>query len=362
MIELSISMSGFYHLDLCGCLRKARQLGYGGVEAAYYDLFSFDRGPNQRFVSEHLMRNDEVTDRILAAQAEMATRVTGVHGPVVPLNAPNWKDRLWIYKEAFRRMARLGARDFTVHAGGGTVADFAAEFPAIERNIAELAVIAESYGIAVCVESGCMPYEINTISDLAALLKRNPRLSHTADLSHNYFHAPKKDDPYCIDEVIEKLGDRVRVVHAVDHQPSSPWCHDLPVGMGNIDWKRFFKGILAKGFNGTICCENSPDAITAFLRKLRRICHGATAVLPPSTVGAHTDLKPEDALANENINDILGHDPYMRRVPFDGATIIWSDAKEQWDGTTIGDQLYSASLEYIKSLLSQLGATFNPKN
>ena len=361
MIELSISVSGFYHLDLCGCLRKARQLGYGGVEAEYMDLFSFERGPNQRFVSEHLMRNDEVTDRVLAAQAEMRTRVTGVHGPIVPLNAPNWKERLWIYDEAFRRMERLGAKNFTIHAGGGTVTDLAAELPVIERNISELAVVGESHGVTVCVESGCMPYEIYTISDLAALLERNHRLGHTADLSHNYFHAPDKNDPFSIDEVIGKLGSRVRVVHLVDYQPSTPWCHDLPAGMGGIDWERFFKGILAKGFNGTICCENTPDAITAFLIKLRQICRGNMAVLPPSTVGAHMSTKPEDALANENINNILGHDPYMRRLPFNGATIIWDGAKEQWDGTTISDQLYSASLEYIKSLFAHLGASFGIK-
>lgn len=66
-------------------------------------------------------------------------------------------------------------------------------------------------------------------------------------------------------------------------------------------------------------------------------------------------------MANENINDILGHDPYMQRLPFNGATIIWNDAKEQWDGTMISDQLYSASLEYIKSLLSHLGASFGVK-
>jgi len=46
----------------------------------------------------------------------------------------------------------------------------------------------------------------------------------------------------------------------------------------------------------------------------------------------------------------------MRRVPFDGATISWNDAKENWDGTALGDQLYAASLEYIKPLLSRLGA------
>ncbi len=285
MIELSISISGFYHLDLCGCLRKARQLGYGGVEAEYMDLFSFARGPDQRFVPERLMRNDEVTGRVLAVQEEMGTRVTGVHGPIVPLNSPGWKDRLWIYEEAFRRMERLGAGNFTIHAGGGTVTDLAAEFSLLERNIAELAVIAGAHGITVCVESGCMPYELNTVSGLAAFLERNPRLGHTADLSHNYFHAPDKNDPFSINEVVEKLGERVRVVHLVDYDPATPWAHDLPAGMGAIDWERFFKGIFSKGFDGVICCENTPDAVTAFLIKLRRICRGNTAVLPPSTVG-----------------------------------------------------------------------------
>ena len=172
-ITYAISTSGFAHLNLPECLRKAAQLGYEGVEAAYHDLFSFRRGPTQRYLEDAEIRQDSVTDEILAAQAHYGTRVTGVHGPVIPLNAPDWAARDWINHEAFRRMHRLGAATFTVHAGSGTVKDLNAELPTIEAHLESLADLGDAYGITICVESGCMPYEIRTIPELAGLLSRH---------------------------------------------------------------------------------------------------------------------------------------------------------------------------------------------
>lgn len=352
-IMYSIGTGNFYHLNVTECLRKAKQLGYDGVEAGYIDLFSFKRGPDQRYISEAEMREDRVTAAILAAQKEYGTRLTGFHGPIVPLNAPDWDKRFWIYREAFRRMEILGAMNFTVHAGGGTVKNIDAELPVIEKSLGELAELGRKHGVAVSIESGCMPYEVRTIPVLAELIKRNPWLMHTADLSHNYFGRESDEDPYCIDKVLELLGDRIRVVHVVDHDPKSPFCHDLPAGMGRIDWKRFLKGLMARGFNGVFCCENAPDAVTTFLRKLKRITRGNKAVLPPSTVGVYCDPQSKH-IREDDPAKVLGHDPFMKRLPFAGAIIRWESREEAWDGTTLADQLCVASLEYLKSALAEI--------
>jgi len=342
----SISASGFYHLDVIGCLRKADQLGYGAVEAGYTDLFSLRRGPDQRYLREEDFRSRKVVEKIIEARERWGTALSGVHGPVVPLNDPRMDEREWMTREAFARMQIIGARSFTVHAGSATVESLEAELPVIERNIAQLVKLAADYDVVVCVESGCCPYELRTPQDIAALLDRVPGARHTSDLSHFVSQLPPYD---AVGETLRLMGDRTEVVHVVDWDPAKPWCHDLPAGMGIIDWPRFLGGLLDAGFDGVLVCENTPDALSRFLLHLHALVGGADFVLPPSTVF-------DPAVMERDARKVLGHDAYMRRLPTPGVAIAWGGADEKWDGSALSDRLYSASLRYVKEVLAGLAA------
>jgi sugar phosphate isomerase/epimerase len=357
MIKHAIASFDFNHLGILGLLRKAAQLGYDGVEGNYPDLFTNDRGLEHRYVSEAQMRDDRILEDIRKAMDEYGTTITGIHGPVVPLNAPNWGERLWMTREGFRRMSVLGIPHFTVHAGSGTVKDLKQELPVIEKALNELAEMATEYGITVCIESGANKVtEINTIPRLAELIGKNPKFAHTADLSHNFNGRESDDDPYSIDKVIGLLGDKVRLVHAVDHDPQLGFGHDLPAGMGRIDWKRFFKGILAKGFDGVVASECSPDKITAFMMKMHRLVQGHPySVMPPCTTEAYADPNSRH-LAEKDPNIVLGHHNWMRGIPFPGVVIHWEGREDAFDGMALGDQLNSASLRYLKQVIAEAEA------
>ena len=340
-MRYAMSISGFWHLNILESLKKAQQLGFDSVESSYVDLFSLRRGPRQRYLEQKDFSSRVVIDKILQAYSEHNVIISGVHGPVVPLNDSDVAEREWVNKEAFERMRLLGTSDFTVHAGSGTVKNLEQEFPLIEKNLVRLSEIAADYDINVCVESGCCPYELRHPDDIADLLDRHPKLSHTSDLSHFFCQRPDYDP---IAKTLQRMGSRIRVVHIVDYDPGSPWSHDLPAGMGIIDWKRFMRGLLKKGFDGTLVVENSPDATSRFLLKLRQLATSSELTLPSSTVSTGI-IEPDSA-------KVLGHDPYMTRSEVSGIRINWENIEESWDNSMFSDRLYQLSLNYIKSIMT----------
>jgi len=84
--------------------------------------------------------------------------------------------------------------------------------------------------------------------------------------------------------------------------------------------------------------------------RVKSIKAGGACSLPASTVGTHCAAgrgpEPEPDAAR-----ILGHDPFMKRLPFEGVAITWGAAEEFWDGSTLQDRLYAASLRFVKTAL-----------
>jgi sugar phosphate isomerase/epimerase len=145
--------------------------------------------------------------------------------------------------------AELGVSKVTVHLDSG----FAMCPPdkTIEYNIEilkRLAEKADKFGIKIIVEH--FKGLFSESGPIEKILKAIPEVGFHLDVGHaNLFGGRNRAE-----EFIEKFHDRLEHVHFSDNKGTGDDQH-LPVGAGNINWRRVIKTLKKYGYDGTITLE-----------------------------------------------------------------------------------------------------------
>ncbi|EEF58699.1 sugar phosphate isomerase/epimerase family protein [Pedosphaera parvula] len=121
----------------------------------------------------------------------------------------------------------------------------------IERNLQSLREInqtAQDVGVGLMIEN--LPGYYNTVQQLAPMLDAMPDLGFHLDLGHANLQVQHNS----ADELIATYGSRLRHVHFHDNKGDEKDLH-LPLGTGNIDFRRYVRMLQKHGYDGTITLE-----------------------------------------------------------------------------------------------------------
>jgi sugar phosphate isomerase/epimerase len=121
----------------------------------------------------------------------------------------------------------------------------------IERNLQSLREInktARDFGLGLMIEN--LPGHYNTVHQLAPLLDAMPDLGFHLDIGHANLIVEHNS----ADELINTFGPRLRHAHFHDNKGGDKDLH-MPLGTGNIDFRRHIRALRKQGFDGTITLE-----------------------------------------------------------------------------------------------------------
>jgi sugar phosphate isomerase/epimerase len=121
----------------------------------------------------------------------------------------------------------------------------------IRRNLETLREIlpeAARLGMRLMVEN--LPGDFNTALQLGELLDPLPELGLHLDLGHANLLVPYNTT----EEILGAYGARLQHVHIHDNKGGHADLH-LPLGAGNIDWRRSLAALRQCGYDGTITLE-----------------------------------------------------------------------------------------------------------
>jgi sugar phosphate isomerase/epimerase len=142
--------------------------------------------------------------------------------------------------------AGLGATLVNVHIAR-TVKTFGPEATARFNgaSFAELAERAEPYGIRMMAEHPPDPGV--SIGDIRAILQADARLGFHLDVGHANVGGDR------LEGLLNAFADRLCHVHLSDNRGRDD--DHMPLGAGNIDWRRAIRLIKHSGYDGTITLE-----------------------------------------------------------------------------------------------------------
>jgi sugar phosphate isomerase/epimerase len=166
--------------------------------------------------------------------------------------------------EYFEAFSNLGVEFVTIHAnwpGGMFSAKEGIKFQV--ETLRKLVRITEEYGLSLMYEPVDTPED--NIENVSIILERVPELFLHIDIGHANLFGRKPE------QFIEKFHEKLRHVHLHDNTGNVDL--HLPMGCGNIDWKRTLK-ILKKYYNGTITLEvfsKDRDYVLLTKEKLREL-------------------------------------------------------------------------------------------
>ena len=125
--------------------------------------------------------------------------------------------------------------------------------PAMKEELVQLNIealnplteMATSYGLTLALENFKAPFD--SVSTYAQLLQEVPGLKIHLDLGHTNLG---RDDgvTFCT-----HLGSHIKHVHFSDNRTTED--HHMPLGVGNIDWKKAVSALKSIGYDGTITLE-----------------------------------------------------------------------------------------------------------
>jgi sugar phosphate isomerase/epimerase len=147
---------------------------------------------------------------------------------------------------ALPTFAAVGAKFVNVHVAPG-VSSFGQAFAQQQngRSFAELAELAEPYGIRIMVEH--VPGRWSNTDDLRAILAHDPRLGFHLDIGHAFVGGDR------LESLLKAFGDRLCHVHVSDNRGRED--DHLPLGTGRIDWPKAVRLLKQTGYDGTITLE-----------------------------------------------------------------------------------------------------------
>ena len=232
-------------------------ISFGKARFEFVDLTI--EGPNALNIDPEKMR--PILDRYHLA-------VTGHTDPCLPWAYPIKEVRNACLRE-FERCAglfsALGAGIMNIHPC--YVCPPTMKNALVELNIEALKPIVEaaaSHGLTVVLENFYAPFD--RVSTFKMLLKEVPGLMLHLDFGHANL-GRNNHEVFC-----QKLGKHIQHVHFSDNRSSAD--HHMPLGVGNIDWKKAVNSLKAIGYDETITLEvfcDDPEMLYKYLDLSRRL-------------------------------------------------------------------------------------------
>ncbi len=142
----------------------------------------------------------------------------------------------------------------------------------LECNIAALKEVlrhAKKRGVSICVEN--LDVEAFSIKDFKTIFAALPELKFLLDVGHANMNAK---DGEAIFDFIDSFSGRLAHVHAHDNDGSDD--QHLPIGAGNIHWKKVVRA-LKKNYDGTVTLEihsQDRDYLRISKEKFQRLWKG----------------------------------------------------------------------------------------
>jgi len=171
----------------------------------------------------------------------------------LPLASPYESLRKTALEEMRRALdvfAELGAKKMTVHPDKSIV--FAVGTKGVlQRNLQslrEIEELARPLSIQVLLEN--MDRIFNTVEQIREALSLMPGLGFHLDVGHANLNVERNRTG----EFLQAFRDRLVHVHLSDNFGKSEDLH-LPLGAGNIDWKKMISALKGTGYDGTITLE-----------------------------------------------------------------------------------------------------------
>jgi len=194
--------------------------------------------------------------------------VTGHTDPCLPYAYPIQGVREACLKELERCAGifyALGARVMNIHP-----CYFCP--PAMRKSLVELNIealnpivkMAASYELTVVLENFKAPFD--RVATFRTILQEVPGLRVHLDFGHANI-GRENHETFC-----RQLGNFIGHVHFSDNRSSDD--HHMPLGVGNIDWKKAVKSLKATGYDGAITLEvfcNDPVMLYKYLDLSRRL-------------------------------------------------------------------------------------------
>ena len=116
------------------------------------------------------------------------------------------------------------------------------------QSFAEIDLVARPLGIQVLIEN--MDRTFNTVDQIRQALSQMPQLGFHLDVGH----ANLNGEHNRTEEFLQAFHDRLAHVHLSDNFGQREDLH-LPLGAGNIDWKKIIPKLKDFGYDGTITLE-----------------------------------------------------------------------------------------------------------
>ena len=188
--------------------------------------------------------------------------VTGHTDPCLPYAYPIRRIREACLKELERCagiFAALGANIMNIHPC--YVCPPAMKNSLVDLNIAALKPIVEMaghYDLTVVFENYKAPFDRTSV--FKSMLDQVPGLMVHLDFGHANL-GRDNHQVFC-----RELADRIKHVHFSDNRSSDD--HHMPLGVGNINWKKAVNSLKAIGYDDTITLEVFCDDPTMLFRYL----------------------------------------------------------------------------------------------
>lgn len=200
-------------------------------------------------------------------------RSLSIHAPCVAVNLADGKQRnyLKIFEKTFAYAKKCKAEFVVVHTNESLPSGDKAKLQELViRRLRRLAELAEEYNVNMVVENVGLRTKGNVLFDLneyAALFDVLPTAHALIDTGHAHING------WDIPTVVQSLGDKLLGMHIHDNDGSGD-AH-LPVGSGNIEWKKLFAAVKKYAPNATLVLEYScgfknAAELTEHIGKLKR--------------------------------------------------------------------------------------------
>jgi sugar phosphate isomerase/epimerase len=238
MVAIGHSSPSFCHDDPAQTLEKCAEAGFDVWEIV---------GDGRHFLPE-------AAPAIKAAMPSYAVRLQ-LHAPIADVNLGSLNPRAWelsvrTVEESLQAAPALGIGIVTVHPGNHSPLSrghYDKVHEATRRALRRLAPLAGDLGLSLLLENMTPSWAFETDSlGLLDDLIQGTGMGITFDLAHA--HVADR-----VDEFLASAG-RVRNVHVSDNKGRTD--DHLPLGEGNVKWKKALDDLLTRGYSNTIVIES----------------------------------------------------------------------------------------------------------
>ena len=233
MIKLGVNTVLFTGSDLKTAVRHIARAGYDGVELSAL-----------KGMCEHLVLDkwEQQADEIKAILSDHGMTALSMEEGALD------RDRL---QKAFAAGQAIGIPVVNIGPGGksGNEDDFKRQ----TDLMAEMAEVAEGYGVMLCTKAHVGACVFDTPTTLRAM-KKIKSGAFGIDMDPSHIHRAGEDPAAALSKVLS----RVRHVHIRDCKGSGPGPgepKDQACGRGDVDLAAYFKVMVDGGYDGPVCLE-----------------------------------------------------------------------------------------------------------